>query len=38
MLPVFTGGDEYWVNLGTSLASDESVDEYGERVEEEKRV
>ena len=34
--PVFVGGDEYFVNLGMSLAKDMRVDEYYERKEDER--
>ena len=37
IFPVFFGGDGYWVNLGMSLAKDEGLEEYGERIEEEKQ-
>ena len=32
--PAFSGRDEYWVNMGMSLANDEDADEYGMRMEE----
>ena len=37
ILPVFVGGDAYWLSLGTSLAKNEDVMEYGARIEEDKR-
>ena len=37
ILPVFVGGDSYWVTLGISLAEDDDTNKYGERMEEVKR-
>lgn len=37
IFPVFFGGESYWTNLGLSLAEDDDVIKYGERMEEVKR-
>lgn len=34
IFPVVVGGDSYWTNLGLSLAEDDDVIKYGERMEE----
>ena len=36
LVPVFIGGNEYFITIGTSLAEDEDVHQYAERVEENK--